>query len=171
MKVYRPAVFNNENCVENMEIENITCADDARQMINELRMKVEGLKEDMKRSYDIGRRNTRLLRIQEGNTKLFGYDTLRVIFTQWFDESSDKEIRRMAYEHIESDVRLRNKQYYEDMREIAELRKEAMEYISDYRIKETKLKRHIRSIKQLSEMIKEMESSNKEGIVISNEID
>ena len=171
MKVYRPAVFNNENCVENMEIENITCADDARQMINELRMKVEGLKEDMKRSYDIGRRNTRLLRIKEGNTKLFGYDTLRVIFTQWFDESSDKEIRRMAYEHIESDVRLRNKQYYEGMKAIAELRKEAMEYISDYRIKETKLKRHIRSIKQLSEMIKEMESSNKEGIVISNEIE
>ena len=53
-----------------------------------------------------------------------------------------------------------DKQYYEDMREIAELRKEAMEYISDYRIKETKLKRHIRSIKQLSEMIKEMEPSN-----------
>ena len=171
MKVYRPAVFNNENCVENMEIDNITCADDARQMINELRMKVEGLKEEMKRSYSIGRRKMMVVRIKEDNTKLFGYDTLRVIFTQWFDESSDKEIRRMAYEHIESDVRLRNKQYYEDMREIAELRKEAMEYISDYRIKETKLKQHIRSIKQLSEMIKEMESSNKEGIVISNEIE
>lgn len=170
MKVYRPAVFNNDNCVE-MEIENITCADDARQMINELRMKVEGLKEDMKRSYDIGRRNTRLLRIKEGNTKLFGYDTLRVIFTQWFDESSDKEIRRMAYEHIESDVRLRNKQYYEGMKAIAELRKKAAEYISDYRIKEENVKKHIRKIKRLSEMIKEMESSNKEGIVISNEIE
>ena len=67
-------------------------------MINELRMKVEALKEDMKRSYSIGRRKMMVVRIKEDNTKLFGYDTLRVIFTQWFDESSDKEIRRMAYE-------------------------------------------------------------------------
>ena len=72
MKVYRPAVFNNENCVENMEIENITCADDARLMINELRMKVDGLKEDMKRSYSIGRRKMMVVRIKEDNTKLFG---------------------------------------------------------------------------------------------------
>ena len=72
MKVYRPAVFNNENCVENMEIENITCADDARLMINELRMKVEGLKEEMKRSYSIGRRKMMVVRIKEDNTKLFG---------------------------------------------------------------------------------------------------
>lgn len=149
-----------------MGIKNITSAEAARIKMNELKGIVAEDEEYMKRMLIKGRSKLRMARIKEDNASAFGYDTLRVIFSQWFDKSADREIRRMAYDHIESDVRLRNKQYDADMKMVKELREEAEMCMTEYRIAETRVKIHNKTIMRLSAMIKEMENDNQGGMNI-----